>query len=107
MKNEKLRVKIDREKLLKKGAKQVRVVVNEAKGLFNTKLEVFKDQINPQHYKGQIETFDYLADKLSQEELSGFCKGNIIKYVTREKNKGGVEDLKKASWYLNKLIESK
>lgn len=66
-----------------------------------------KDNINPEHYKGEIETFDYLMDKLTEEELSGFCKGNIIKYVTREKHKGGVEDLKKARWYLEKLIYNK
>ncbi len=76
----------------------------------DVKFEPFKennewiDNINPEHYKGEIETFDYLADKLTKEELEGFCKGNIIKYVTREKKKGGVEDLNKSSWYLNKLI---
>lgn len=67
----------------------------------------FEDKINPDHYKGKIETFDYLKDKLSSEELAGFCKGNIIKYVTREAKKGGVEDLKKSKWYLDKLISLK
>lgn len=67
----------------------------------------FEDKINPEHYKGAIETFDYLKDKLSPEELTGFCKGNIIKYVSRESKKGGVEDLKKSRWYLDKLITLK
>jgi hypothetical protein len=35
----------------------------------------------------------------------GYPESNIIKYVTRHPYKGGLEDLKKARWYLNKLIE--
>ena len=35
----------------------------------------------------------------------GYLEGNIIKYVTRHKEKGGIEDLKKAQHYLQKLIE--
>jgi hypothetical protein len=34
-----------------------------------------------------------------------FLEGNVIKYVTRYKMKNGLEDLKKAQWYLNRLIE--
>jgi hypothetical protein len=34
-----------------------------------------------------------------------FLEGNIIKYVSRYKTKNGIEDLKKAQWYLNKLIK--
>jgi len=65
-----------------------------------------KDNINPDHYKfGGIETFDYLKAKLSPTQLAGFCKGNIIKYVSRADHKNKVEDLKKAKWYLDKLIE--
>lgn len=62
--------------------------------------------ITPQHYKvGGLETFDYLKAKLSPTELAGFCKGNIIKYVSRADHKGKLEDLKKAQWYLNNLIK--
>lgn len=65
-----------------------------------------KDKINPEHYNvGGIETFDYLKAKLSPSQLAGFCKGNIIKYVSRADHKNKVEDLKKAKWYLDKLIE--
>ena len=64
-----------------------------------------KDNTNPEHYKvGGIETFDYLKEKLSPSQLAGFCKGNIIKYVSRADHKNKVEDLKKAKWYLDKLI---
>lgn len=64
-----------------------------------------KAAINPEHYKvGGIETFDYLKAKLSPSQLAGFCKGNIIKYVSRSDHKNGVEDLEKAKWYLDRLI---
>lgn len=58
------------------------------------------DPVNPAHYKGGgIETIDFIRAKLTAEEFAGFCKGNLIKYVTRERVKGGLEDLKKAAWY--------
>jgi hypothetical protein len=52
------------------------------------------------HYQVAIQPWDYIiANNL------GYLEGNVIKYVTRYKNKGGVEDLKKAQHYLAKLIE--
>ena len=65
-----------------------------------------EDQINPKHYKiGNIETIDVMQAKLSDEEFRGYCKGNVIKYVTRAEYKGkSLEDLKKAAWYLTRLI---
>lgn len=42
---------------------------------------------------------------LTPEEFRGFCKGNALKYVWREKHKGRGEDLKKAAWYLGKLTQ--
>lgn len=46
----------------------------------------------------------YRQGLLSDDEFKGFCKGNIIKYVYRYEQKGGVEDLKKARDYINELI---
>jgi hypothetical protein len=64
-----------------------------------------KDQINPDHYKvGGIETWDYLCAKLSPTQLAGYVKGNVIKYISRADHKGKLTDLKKAQWYLDKLI---
>ncbi|MDN6724750.1 MAG: DUF3310 domain-containing protein [Tetragenococcus halophilus] len=61
---------------------------------------------HPNHYtQGDIETIDYIKDKLTDEEFRGFIKGNVLKYVSREGLKNGDEDLKKSDWYLNKLIE--
>lgn len=62
---------------------------------------------SPDHYtKGGIETIDYIKAKLSPEEFADYCKGNVLKYVSRESDKGGTEDLKKARVYLDWLIES-
>lgn len=61
-----------------------------------------EDNINhPSHYKhGGLETIDVIeAWKL------GFHEGNIIKYLSRWKKKNGVQDLKKAMWYLQRLID--
>lgn len=72
-----------------------------------TNIEIPKnDSINPSHYVfGGIETIEYLKAKLTPEEYRGFLKGNVLKYVSREAEKNGLEDLKKAKWYLDKLIE--
>lgn len=65
-----------------------------------------EDNVNhPNHYQGDIETIDYIKDKLTDEEFRGFVKGNVLKYISRERLKNGDEDLKKSDWYLNKLIE--
>lgn len=64
------------------------------------------DAINPNHYKsGNMECIDALAETLGSEGIKAFCKGNVIKYLWRYEKKNGVEDLRKAQWYLNKLIE--
>lgn len=65
-----------------------------------------KDMVNhPPHYtQGGIECID--AIKAATEGLNGFegyCTGNAIKYLWRWKHKNGVEDLKKAHWYIKKL----
>lgn len=62
--------------------------------------------IEPNHYKtGNMECIDALAETLGSEGIKSFCKGNVIKYLWRYEKKNGVEDLKKAQWYLNKLID--
>jgi len=62
--------------------------------------------IQPSHYNlGSIETIDYLRDNLTPELYEGFCIGNVIKYISRYKSKGGVEDLKKAQVYLDWAIK--
>lgn len=64
------------------------------------------DAINPSHYKqGSIEFIDALEIVLAPEEFRGFLKGNAMKYLWREKKKQGIEDLRKAKWYLDRLVD--
>lgn len=79
----------------------------ESKGEENkTTVSEDNDNVNhPKHYNvGNIEVIHYIEDKLSYEEFTGYLTGNLIKYISRYKHKNGVEDLKKAQWYLNYLI---
>jgi len=70
------------------------------KSLANSKIN------HPNHYTtGGIEVIDYLKSKLTADQLAGFYIGNVLKYVSRHAHKNGLEDLKKAQWYLNKFIE--
>lgn len=64
------------------------------------------DPINPSHYKNTIETIDAIEASMTPEAFRGYLKGNILKYVTRYEKKNEVEDLKKANWYLSKLINT-
>jgi hypothetical protein len=60
------------------------------------------DNVNhPKHYtQGKIEVIDFILD-----QKMGYLESNIVKYICRYKYKNGLEDLKKAQWYINKLIE--
>ena len=61
---------------------------------------------HPDHYNvGNIECIDAIESALSPDQFAGFCRGNAIKYIWRCDNKGGNEDLKKALWYLERLID--
>ena len=61
---------------------------------------------HPSHYNsGKIECIEAIREALTEEEFRGFCKGNSLKYVWREKFKGGTESLEKAAWYLKLLTE--
>jgi hypothetical protein len=62
------------------------------------------DAVNPSHYKqGPIECIEAIKAALGRGFIS-YLWGNIIKYLWRWPNKNGVEDLKKARWYLDRLI---
>lgn len=64
------------------------------------------DNVNsPSHYgQGKIECIDYINDFLTKEEYIGYLRGNIAKYLHRWRYKNGIEDLKKANWYLDRLM---
>jgi len=67
-----------------------------------------KEQVNsPDHYHAEsgIEVIDAI-ESWTQDKGEGFIIGNIIKYVSRCQSKQNkLTDLKKARWYLNRLIE--
>jgi hypothetical protein len=59
------------------------------------------EQVGGTHYKGKsIQPWDYIA----ANDL-GYFEGNIVKYISRWKEKGGLDDLEKGRHYLDKLIE--
>ena len=65
-----------------------------------------RDMVNkPPHYNnGDIETIDAIQSALG-DGFEFYLQGNILKYVWRYRHKNNVEDLKKAQWYLNKLVK--
>ncbi|EGL4213019.1 DUF3310 domain-containing protein [Listeria monocytogenes serotype 4b] len=70
----------------------------------STKNENTDNVNNPSHYKaGGVETLDYIKAKV--KDYPSYVTGNILKYVSRYEHKNGIEDLKKAQFYLNDLIE--
>ncbi len=66
------------------------------------------DPVNqPNHYTyGEIETIDYIRDKLTPEQFEGYCIGNVLKYISRYRHKGGKVDLEKGKNYLGLAIEA-
>jgi len=71
-----------------------------------SKIDNEEDMVNhPAHYnKAGIETIDAIG-AATNEGFKYYLQGNILKYIWRYEYKNGVEDLEKAQWYLNKLIE--
>jgi hypothetical protein len=59
----------------------------------------------PMHYDGQVECIEYIRDRLGHEGFIAYCWGSVIKYQHRWKEKGGIESLRKARWFLNRLIQ--
>lgn len=75
---------------------------------YMTEEEEELDMVNhPSHYTyGGIETIDYMRAKSTSEEFRGHLRLTAIKYLSRANMKGAaVQDLQKAVWYINKLIE--
>ena len=65
------------------------------------------DAINPSHYKqGKVECIDALESAtVNKTGLEAVCVANVIKYLWRYEAKNGLEDVRKAQWYLAKLID--
>ena len=65
------------------------------------------DKYRPDYYKGKNgkDLFDVFEEEFPKEWTTGFYVLNLVKYVRRYKGKNGIEDLKKARTYLDRLIE--
>ena len=65
------------------------------------------DAVNhPSHYEtGKFECIDVMVETQGVEAVKGFCICNAFKYLYRHNGKNGVEDLKKARWYIDKYLE--
>lgn len=61
-----------------------------------------KDPINPTYYDEIFEQM--ILNKFTKEQLITIAEFNVFKYIYRWKDKNGIQDLKKARWYLNDLI---
>ena len=72
----------------------------------DTYIKKYDNVNNPRHYnKDGIECIDGIKASMSDKEFVGYLKANVIKYLWRYDYKGKpLEDLKKAQWYLDKLI---
>lgn len=68
---------------------------------------MYSDNVeHPTHYTGtSIECIDAMRETQGAEAVKNFCICNAFKYLWRHDKKNGVEDVKKAAWYLNKFIE--
>lgn len=65
------------------------------------------DFMTPAHYvlEDGSDSMDVLAKILGREQFKGFLRGNALKYLIRYELKGGVDDLRKALDYIDRLVE--
>jgi|TARA_R100000482_G_scaffold30352_1_gene9792 hypothetical protein len=71
--------------------------------------KMVEDEVNsPKHYNyGKVECIEAIEESMTPEAFRGYLKGNTMKYLWRYERKGkAMQDLQKAQWYLNKLINS-
>ena len=61
---------------------------------------------HPAHYcTGKFECIEVMTEVFGIEAVQAFCRLNAFKYLYRTDRKNGVEDIRKANWYLNKYLE--
>lgn len=63
----------------------------------------YPDEQCPDHYNLPIQPWEYMESMMSGEAFIGYLQGNVIKYVSRFQEKGGVADIDKAIHYLQKM----
>lgn len=75
----------------------------------NREKDVLTDNVNrPNHYaERSYEVIDVMKDTMTIERFIGYLEGCVIKYMMRwDKKENAEQDLKKAQWYLNKLVNT-
>lgn len=89
---------------VRKGVETETVDVTTHSGTGSGRLPISGTSVNhPRHYnKGKIEVIDFIED-----QQLGFHLGNAVKYICREDMRGGVEDLQKAIWYIQRVIDQR
>ena len=66
----------------------------------------WSDAVNhPKHYQGKYECIDEMIALFGVQAVKNFCRCNVYKYRFRADRKNGEEDIKKAEWYMEKLME--
>ncbi len=77
-----------------------------APSMYNAPGQKFDPVNHPSHYtQGSVECIDAIdAATIELKGSEAYCTGQVIKYVWRWKRKNGIEDLRKARWYLERLI---
>lgn len=91
------------------GKTNTRMLEDYFRKLQETPMADDKDMVNsPSHYtQGSIECIEAIEQVVKDlDGMEAMCTGNAIKYLWRWKHKNGVEDLKKAVWYLQRMIDN-
>lgn len=60
---------------------------------------------HPEHYQGKHECIDEMISLFGVDAVKAFCRCNVYKYRFRAARKNGAEDIQKADWYMDKLME--
>lgn len=96
-------VDIDR---LMRDIKNVSPYYEDTTGRAQTNDTPFDNVNRPAHYNtGKYESIDVMVETQGVDAVKNFCICNAFKYIYRHRFKNGVEDIKKAIWYLNKYVE--
>lgn len=82
---------------------------NKTRAYYDESLTLYQvDNVNkPNHYnQGKVECIDAIESAvINKNPMDAVCVANIIKYLWRYESKNGLEDVKKARWYMNRLVE--
>lgn len=77
--------------------------IHEVKDVFPNAIDDSID--HPEHYNnGDIECIDAIYSALGKDGGDYFCTGNALKYLWRWRKKNGLEDIRKARWYIDRMI---